>query len=115
VELKLIVIRTPEPQRLANFYTQFGLNFEYHKHGTSPYHFSTSIGKTILEIYPLTKSQKQADLSLRLGFEIEHFDKVLQHLVRQNIKIIDEPMQTEWGIMAIIKDPDGRKIELYKK
>jgi len=48
MELKLIVIRTPDPQQLANFYTQLGFNFDYHKHGNSLYHYSTLINKTVL-------------------------------------------------------------------
>jgi len=115
MELKLIVIRTPDPQQLANFYTQLGFNFDYHKHGNSLYHYSTLINKTVLEIYPLTKNQTQADSTLRLGFEIDNFYDVLQQLSQQSIKIIAEPIQTEFGTIAIIQDSDGRKIELYKK
>lgn len=115
MELKLIVLRTPDPQQLANFYTQLGLQFDYHKHGNSPYHYSASIGKTVLEIYPLKKNQTQADAELRLGFEIDNFDNIIQQLSLQNVKIIAEAILTEFGTVAIIQDSDGRKIELYKK
>jgi hypothetical protein len=35
-------------------------------------------------------------------------------LQQKNIYFHQTPMATEWGIMAIIEDPEGRKIELYK-
>lgn len=115
MELRLIVIRTNDPKQLANFYTQLGLQFEYHKHGNSPLHYSTYLGKTVLEIYPFSKNQTQADSTLRLGFAIDNFEEFFQQASEQAVKIIAEPTQTEWGMMAIIQDPDGRKIELYKK
>lgn len=69
MELKLIVIRTADTQKLVSFYELLGLNFDYHKHSNSPYHYSTEIGKTVLEIYPLTKSQTETDKRLRLGLD----------------------------------------------
>lgn len=115
MKLKLLVLRTPDPQALAHFYSQLGLSFEYHQHDNSPYHYSTYLRETVLEIYPLSKNQQQADSTLRLGFELDHFDEILQQLARQNVKIVAAPVQTEWGVVAVIEDPDGRKIELYKK
>lgn len=115
MKLKLLVIRTPHPQQLADFYTQLGLIFEYHQHSNGPFHFSAYIGATVFEIYPLKKNNTQSDIELRLGFEIENFDEILQKLILQNVKIIAAPMETEWGLVAIVQDPDGRKIELYKK
>ena len=68
--LKLIVVRTDDIKKLSDFYSNFGFSFDYHKHGNSPYHYSTKIGETVLEIYPVTKDQKMPDKSLRLGFDL---------------------------------------------
>jgi lactoylglutathione lyase len=114
MELKLLVVRTSDPKRLADFYSQLGFVFDYHKHGNSPYHYSAKIGSGILEIYPLTKSQTEADKNLRLGFSIEAFDSVIQKLHTSQTVFTAQPMQTDFGFMAIVEDPDGRKIELYK-
>lgn len=114
MDIRLLVIRTANPKTLADFYHLLGLTFEYHKHGNSPYHYSASIDKTILEIYPFSKKQTEADSSLRLGFGIDNFDTVINKLKAEQVVFSSEPMQTEFGFMAIIVDPDGRKIELYK-
>ena len=58
MDLTLLVIRSAIPEQLAQFYTQLGLTFEYHKHGNGPYHYSTHLGHTVLEIYPLAKGQE---------------------------------------------------------
>ncbi len=115
MEIRLLVVRTPDMPRLADFYTLLGLTFDYHKHGKSPYHHSTTIGQTILEIYPLAKGQTEADKELRLGFAVDDFDNTIQLLKDNKIEFLSEPMQTDYGFMTIIMDPDGRKIELYKK
>ena len=80
MELKLIVLRTSNIQKLSDFYALLGLKFEYHKHGNSPYHYSGTIGQTVFEIYPLTKNQSEADKNLRLGFAIDNFEIVTQEL-----------------------------------
>lgn len=61
MEIRLLVIRTSDIDRLASSYELFGLEFEYHKHEKSPYHYSASIGNTVLEIYPLAKGQAEPD------------------------------------------------------
>lgn len=113
--LKLLVIRTPDLHALYEFYKRLGFQFEYHRHGASPYHYSAGIGKTVLEFYALAKGQQEADPHLRLGFELEYFDQVIAELKQEGIRFITEPAQTDFGFMAVVQDPDGRAIELYKK
>jgi predicted enzyme related to lactoylglutathione lyase len=115
MEIRLLVIRTIEMAQLADFYALLGLTFEYHKHGKSPWHFSAPAGHTILEIYPLAKGQTEADKELRLGFALDDFDNTIIIMKEKGVEFVSEPMQTDYGFMAIIKDPDGRRIELYKK
>lgn len=114
MEIRLLVIRTNEQKRLADFYSLLGLKFDYHKHGNSPMHYSAKIGSLVLEIYPLTKSQIDLDKNLRLGFAVDNFDETLTFLKNNNITF-SEPTLTDFGFVTIISDPDGRKIELYKK
>ena len=68
----------------------------------------------VLEIYPLTKNQNEADKNLRLGFAINNFEETLA-LLKENNVTFAEPTLTDFGFLTIISDPDGRKIELYKK
>ena len=115
MDIRLLVLRTSDIKKLADFYSLFGLTFDYHKHGNSLFHYSASIGQTILEIYPLTKSQTEADKNLRLGFGIDNFDQTVLALKELQVSFSLEPTHTDFGFMAIISDPDERKIELYKK
>jgi len=112
MEINLIVIRTDKPKELSEFYEQIGMKFEYHQHGKGTWHYSIEIGKTVFEIYPLMKNQEIPDKSLRLGFTIENLDETIENLKKRNVEIVREPKESEWGYFAIIKDLDGRKIEL---
>ncbi len=115
MEIRLLVLRTADTKYLVNFYSLLELDFEYHKHGNSPYHYSANIGSTIFEIYPLAKDQIEADKNLRLGFGLENFEEIIKALKATKVTFVQEPTNTDFGFMAIIIDPDGRKIELYKK
>ncbi|TDW96385.1 VOC family protein [Dinghuibacter silviterrae] len=115
MNLTLLVIRSAIPEQLAEFYTLFGLTFDYHRHGNSPYHYSAHIGPTLLEIYPLLKGQEKADTSIRLGFAINEFEQTVADLTLLGATIHQPAVETEWGLMAIVGDPEGRKIELYKE
>ncbi len=115
MDIRLLVLRTDDMKRLADFYSLFGLTFHYHQHGNSPFHYSAEMGHSVLEIYPLTKSQTEADKNLRLGFGIDNFDILVKNLDELQVPFIVYPTETDFGCMAVICDPDGRKIELYKK
>ncbi|MFT3705339.1 MAG: glyoxalase/bleomycin resistance/extradiol dioxygenase family protein [Agriterribacter sp.] len=115
MEIRLLVLRTEDIKQLAEFYSLLGMTFEYHKHGNAPFHYAATIGNTILEIYPLAKNQDKPDKNLRIGFGIDNFDETIECLKRLNVLFFAEPTQTDFGFMAVIIDPDERKIELYKK
>lgn len=115
MNIRLLVLRTGSPEKTVAFYGLLGFIFDYHKHGNSPYHYTTQIGETILEIYPFAKNQTEADKNLRLGFAIDDFDRIINTLKKHQVTFVLEPAQTDFGFMAIIIDPDDRKIELYKK
>ena len=112
MQVNLIVLRTSNPEQLANFYQKMGIQFDYHRHGNGPFHYSTDLNGLIFEIYPLLKSQKEPDAYLRLGFEVENLDVLIEHLRISNVRILQDPTRTEWGVVAVIQDLDGRKIEL---
>lgn len=114
MEIRLMVLRTSDTQKLADFYSLLGLTFACHRHGSSPIHYSATIGKAVLEIYPFAKQQHEADKNLRVGFGVDNFDETIKILKEHLVDFSVEPMQTEYGIMAVISDPDGRCVELYK-
>lgn len=114
MKLRLLVIRTASMPALAAFYESLGIEFEYHRHDDSPMHYSGRAGETVIEIYPLAKGQEQPDKNLRIGFTITDFDAVMEKLQATGVDFVSPPMQTAFGYCAVVTDPDGRKVELYR-
>lgn len=112
MRINLIVVRTKNTKKLAEFYERLGIEFEYHQHGKGPFHYSSKLDRTVFEIYPLLKRQEKADKSLRLGFDVKELDKLISTLDKEGFEIVSRPTKSEWGYFAVIKDLDGRKIEL---
>lgn len=115
VKLALVVIKTDKLLEQSEFYSSLGFQFDYHQHGNGPYHYASIGGNPVLEIYPLPKGTKIPDHTTRLGFVVDNLGQTIQTLIDKGIKIIAEPIQTEWGYTAVVQDLDGRKIELTEK
>jgi lactoylglutathione lyase len=115
MKLNLIVLKTTGPAALMQQYEQLGLQFEHHRHGDGPMHYSCEIDGLVLEIYPLPKSLAKADDSLRLGFEVDDLDKMVECLANSDWKMLSKPTEMEWGRQVLLQDRDGRKVELTGK
>ncbi len=57
----------------------------------------------------------KADGNIRLGFNIPNLSIVIDKLKDTDWTIKSDIKETEWGIIAVIQDLDGRKIELKNK
>lgn len=112
MRINLVVIRTNQLKECANFYQKLGISFDYHQHGKGLFHYAAELEGTVFEIYPLLKNQEKPDNSLRLGFDVKELDNLIQLLKKDNIDILKEPTLSAFGYSAIIRDFDGRKIEL---
>lgn len=104
----LLVIRSSDIDRAAEFYAKLGLILKVEKHGSGPRHFAAEIGKTVLEIYPLGNRQPTTDI--RLGFLVTSLNAVLEY-----VGSTTEIVVTEYGYQAVVHDPDGHTIELTEK
>ncbi|NME72936.1 glyoxalase/bleomycin resistance/extradiol dioxygenase family protein [Flammeovirga aprica] len=110
--INLLVIRTKEPSLLKAQYEMLGFDFDYHQHGNGPYHYAAEKNGFVFEIYPLTKSMEKADNSIRIGFDINDLEVKMMEIENSNWIIKSKLKETEWGMISVLQDLDGRKIEL---
>jgi len=113
IRLNLLVLRSARPEQSVRFYTAFGLSFEREQHGYGPEHFSATLGSLILEIYP-RRSVDDSTAATRLGFQVEALDPLLGRLREWDGALLSGPEDSPWGRRAVIKDPDGHRIELVE-
>lgn len=111
--LKLVVIRSMEPAHTVRFYSLLGMQFKEERHGTGPIHWAASVAEMVLEIYP-AKSAHEVDSTTRLGFEVTEAVAVLERLRTAGFEVVKELSQGPWGTRAVVRDPDGRSVEIVQ-
>ncbi len=109
--LSLLVLRSAAPERLAAFYAQLGIAFEKHRHGSGPEHFSAVLGGLVLEIYPV-KAGEAGSRGLRVGFAVADVAGMFPRWVEAGATAVLPPKMSEWGLRAVLDDPEGHRIEL---
>jgi len=66
----------------------------------------------MLGIYPLTDSTQQADQTTRLGFRVADLQQTLLAIQAFTEKPLPVPKPSPWGLRSVVRDPDGRAVEL---
>lgn len=112
-KLTLLVLKTRKIEALKAFYSSLGIAFIEEQHGKGPVHYSGRVGDGILEIYPLPDDSSVADGTIRLGFTVDTLNEVIGALEACHTPMVSEPKATQWGLRAVVRDPDGRSVELY--
>ena len=113
--LTLLVLKSNQVDLARDFYSVIGIEFVKEQHGIGPEHYAGKVGDCILEIYPLASEGTTVDASVRLGFSVNNISDVLVRLEKVGTKTVAKAQQTTWGTRAIVRDPDGRAIELYQQ
>lgn len=109
MKLNLLVLRTANLEELRNFYTGLGARFEKERHGSGPEHYAAALDDDfVLELYPCSGAT-MVDTELRLGIKVND--------ILETLKCIEQcavPKETRWGLRALVRDPDGRTVELLQ-
>lgn len=113
VSISLLVLKTHQLDRMVAFYSLLGIEFREEQHGSGPIHFASQLQSIVFEIYPLTEGS-EADTTTRLGFAVTDLDRALESLIEHGFSETKNAMQTPWGYRALVRDPDGRTVELYQ-
>ena len=96
--LSLLVLRCADIEMSKQFYSTLGLSFTLEKHGSGPEHYACVLDGTVIELYP-----RKEDITdkTRLGFHVHDLETIASAL----------GAATKEGY-AVVKDPDGRNVEL---
>jgi predicted enzyme related to lactoylglutathione lyase len=106
----LIVLRSSDLDRADRFYRLLGINFVHERHGTGPEHLACELGSVVLEIYPVQAGATTT--ALRLGFQVVSMAAALAGVCEAGAQLLVPPKESPWGLRAVIRDPDGHRIEL---
>jgi hypothetical protein len=109
VSFRLLVLRSARLEEVRAFYERLGLVFVTEQHGSGPVHHAARVGAVVLELYPLA-AEASPDGQLRLGFAVENLTATLDALTES--EIISPMRESLWGLRAVVRDPEGRVVEL---
>ncbi len=111
--LNLLVLRAAEIEHTKAFYSALGLALVQEKHGTGPLHYSCSLGEIVLEIYPAGTVGAEPGSDM-IGFTVSSINDVLAELQKMGCSIVTPLTNSDRGPRAVVKDPDGRRVELIE-
>ena len=61
-----------------------------------------------------TDYYKPSESEFMINYRVENLDSLINELRKNQVKIIDEIEEYDYGKFAWIIDPDGRKVELWE-
>ncbi len=112
--LRLLVLYTRQLDRLRDFFVPLGVSFVREQHGNGPVHYAGELAGVVLELYPLAEDALSNEQLVRIGFSVLDLAATLHALTATGAALISAPRETEWGLRAVVRDPDGRAVELYQ-
>jgi predicted enzyme related to lactoylglutathione lyase len=113
--LTLLVLKTRQVDRLRTFFNALGIELAEEQHGKGPVHYTGRIGELVLELYPLPDDGSSVDTTTRLGFSVKNLAGVVEAIQATGAPVVAQPQETPWGFRAVVRDPDGRAVELYQR
>ena len=111
-QLNLLVLRCADINVTRPFFEVLGFSFEQHQHGKGPQHLASESDGFVLELYP-PSADRRAD-NVGLGFALDDLERARQRLSSAGFapgEARDEP----WGRVCVVRDPDGRRVELKQR
>jgi predicted enzyme related to lactoylglutathione lyase len=112
--LTLLVLKSRQVDLLRAFYGTFGITLAEEQHGKGAIHYTGKIGELVFEVYPLADGGAQVDATTRLGIAVADLTDVVEELQASGSPVVEQPKTTAWGQRAVVRDPDGRTVELYQ-
>lgn len=106
-----IIMSSPEPERLANFYKKvLGIPLELNRHGNTPEHWECDYNGIHYALLK-RKVNEQPNENIVLSFAVDDIDHfVTTHHIKLTHPIMD---LGEGAYIASFKDPDGNLLRFW--
>jgi catechol 2,3-dioxygenase-like lactoylglutathione lyase family enzyme len=105
--ITLVVLRCADVERAREFYEALGLALVAEQHGSGPRHYSATIGRTVLELYPRRGTETSG---MRLGLSVSDLAATVGAVERAGGRVVRT--EATGTPSAILEDSDGHTIEL---
>ena len=115
-----IFFKSKDPKALASWYQQYlGINFGdgmYVSLAPHAINDKNNSGQFVFSFFKENSDYfRPSDKQFMINFRVEDLKSFAAQLVSQNIQLIGEIEEYDYGLFAWIMDPDGNKIELWEE
>jgi lactoylglutathione lyase len=121
-ELGSLILFSERVEDVAAFYRALGLPLESEQHGDGPVHHTCSLGPTHFAIFAARSSASAAQTADHRGAGAQFFGLTVDDLGaafavsrEHGAEVVQEPKSYPWGRRALVRDPDGRVVELFER
>jgi lactoylglutathione lyase len=115
-----LVLFASDIGRTVAFYRALGLPLQVDDHGTDegPLHYACDLDGCHFAVFPADGEGKSPGLrqsgSSFPGFTVESVEETVEAARAFGARVIQEPSVYPWGLRAVLEDPDGRSVEVYR-
>ncbi|MBZ9559861.1 MULTISPECIES: VOC family protein [unclassified Modicisalibacter] len=107
MNINLLVLRCRELEASKQFYELLGFGFVKERHGDGPLHYSSQDAGFVFELYPLKENEEPGNS--RIGFSVKGMQQVLSQVA------VASQYEFNGSQVYVVRDPDGRKVELKEQ
>ena len=117
-ELSALILFTSRMDAVVEFYRAIGVPLEAEQHDDGVLHYACDLGGTHIAVFessPGDAPEFRSAGSSIAGFSVQSLEIALEAARSVHANIIKEPTEYPWGVRALVSDPDGRVVELFKR
>ncbi len=117
-DLGALILFTDNLETVVKFYTAIGAPLELEDHGDDRLHYACELGQSHFAIFESSSgaaAEFRSGGSSLTGFTVNSLEDALEASKSMKTEIIQGPTEYPWGWRALMKDPDGRVLELFQR
>ena len=117
-DLGALILFTDNLETVVKFYTAIGVPLGLEQHDDGPLHYACELGQTHFAIFASSSGvadEFRSGGSSLPGFTVNSLEAAFEASKSVEAEIIQGPTEYPWGWRALVKDPDGRVLELFQR
>ena len=113
-----LILFTDKFEAVMKFYSAIGIPLEPEQHDDGPVHYACEIGLTHFAVFESDSGSgpefRSGGISFS-GFTVNSLEDALEAARSVHAEIVQQPTEHPWRRRALVKDPDGRIVELFQR
>jgi lactoylglutathione lyase len=113
-----VILSSSAPGRLAKFRRALGVPLGSETHQDGPPHLAAEVGPAHVAIWRASPSgspwRRKAGAAM-IGLRVRSLDAAVDAARRAGGSVVRRPEDAPWGRRAVVRDPEGRYLELNEE